>query len=278
VEPNWIDTAKSPSHHLSHTEIGGDNPCSQHVFEKCLDKTRLSDEYEAFGVLALNLKTKFTLTISSLVFIVIVLVSTLYIKQLTKQLLQQSEDHASFVARQVFAACATALTDAAGRHEAPASSSPADLRDYANRSLGNSSSLKREMESVVGYSATIYVTISDPNGIALISSDAGLHGRNVAMRPAIASLVHNQGFFQELRTLYGSPQVYEYSLPVNLTTSHYADIRVGLSSALLHDAISPQLISASRAAIAVVALATLLAAFAVLKLYGRLPGEVVSRG
>jgi hypothetical protein len=235
-----------------------------------LDKTRLSDEYKVFGVLALNPKIKFTLTISSLVLIVVVVVSTLYIKQLTKQLLQQSEDHASFVARQVFAACANALTDAAGRHEVPASSSPADLRDYADRALGNSSSLKREMESAVGYSATIYdVTISDPNGVALISSDAGLQGRNVAMRPAIASLIHNQGFFEELRTLYGPPQVYEYSLPFNLTTSHYADIRVGLSSALLHDVISPQLISASRAATAVVVLATLLAAFAVLKVYGR---------
>ena len=125
------------------------------------------------------------------------------------------------------------------------------------------------MGSAVGYSAIYDVTISDPNGIAIISSDAGLRGKKVATRPTMASLVHSQGFFQELRTLYGPPQMYEYSLPINLTTWHYADIRVGLSSALLHDVISPQLISAGSAAIAVVVLATLLAAFAVLKVYGR---------
>ena len=27
IAENWIDVAKSSSHHLSHTEIGSDNPC-----------------------------------------------------------------------------------------------------------------------------------------------------------------------------------------------------------------------------------------------------------
>jgi hypothetical protein len=29
--PDAIDVDKSASHHLSQTEIGGDNPCSQHL-------------------------------------------------------------------------------------------------------------------------------------------------------------------------------------------------------------------------------------------------------
>ena len=163
----------------------------------------------------LSLKTKFTLAISLLVLAVVAVVSGLYLGQLTKQVLRQSEDRASLVARQVFFACRSALLDAAERGEAPASPSAADLRQYVQRALDNSSALNSLLESALGYTATIYeITITDQNGIVLISSDAGLRGQKLAERPDISSLVHKQRFFQQLRTLYGPPQVYEYSLSV----------------------------------------------------------------
>ena len=125
----------------------------------------------------------------------------------------------------------------------PASSSPDDLREYVHRALDNSSTLNSLMESAVGYSPTIYeITISDRDGIVLVSSDAAERGQKVAdAARASTSLVRSQGFFQQLRTLYGPPQVYEYSLPFNLGGSHFGDIRIGLSSALIRDEISPDL-------------------------------------
>jgi PAS domain S-box-containing protein len=208
----------------------------------------------------LSLKTKFTLAISLLVLAVVAVVSGLYLGQLTKQVLRQSEDRASFVAQQVFLACQNALSDAAERGETPASTSPADLREYVHRALDNSSTLNSLMESAVGYTKTIYeITITDQNGIVLISSDAGLRGQKIAARPDVRSLVHQQGFFQELRTLYGPPQVYEYSLPFNLGQSHFGDIRIGLSSALIRDEISPSLEKAGYYALGSVLLSTFLA-------------------
>jgi PAS domain S-box-containing protein len=210
----------------------------------------------------LSLKTKFTLAISLLVLAVVTVVSALYLGQLTKQVLRQSEDRASFVAQQVFLACKSALSDAAERGDAPASTSPEDLREYVHRAIDNSSTLNSLMESAVGYSKTIYeITISDRDGIALISSDTRLRGQKIAMRPAVGSLVHNQGFFQELRTLYGPPQVYEYSLPFNLGASRFGDIRIGLSSALIRDEISPSLEKAAYYALGSVLLSTFLAFF-----------------
>jgi PAS domain S-box-containing protein len=210
----------------------------------------------------LSLKTKFTLAISLLVLAVVAVVSGLYLGQLTKQVLRQSDDRASFVAQQVYLACQSALQDAAERGEAPASSSAADLREYIHRAVDNSSTLNSVIESAVGYTKTIYeITISDRDGIVLISSDAGLRGQKVAMRPAIGSLVRSQGFFQELRTLYGPPQVYEYSLPFNLGQSKFGDIRIGLSSALIRDEISPSLEKAGYYALGSVLLSTLLAFF-----------------
>ena len=208
----------------------------------------------------LSLKTKFTLAISLLVLAVVAVVSGLYLGQLTKQVLRQSEDRASFVAQQVFLACQNALSDAAERGEAPASASAEDLRGYVHRVLDNSAALNSLLESAVGYSKTIYeITISDRDSVVLISSDSGLRGQKVATRPSIASLVHNQGFFQELRTLYGPPQVYEYSLPFNLGSSKFGDIRIGLSSALIRDEISPSLEKAGYYALGSVMLSTFLA-------------------
>ena len=60
----------------------------------------------------------------------------------------------------------------------------------------------------------------------LVSSDASLRGQKVAARPPISSLVR-AGFFEQLRELYGPPQTYEFSLPFELRTAPFGDIRVG---------------------------------------------------
>ena len=161
----------------------------------------------------LSLKTKFTLAISLLVLAVVTAVSALYIARLTRQTLRQADERARFIAQQVFLACQNALADAAERGESPASLSAADLREYARRTFDNSSSLNSVIESAIGYSPLIYeITISDRDGVVLVSSDAELRGEKVPVRPGVSSLVRG-GFFQQLRTLYGPPQVFEDSLP-----------------------------------------------------------------
>ena len=90
----------------------------------------------------------------------------------------------------------------------------------------NSSTLNSLIESDVGISPTIYeITISDKNGIVLVSSDASLRDQKVASRPPVSSLVR-AGFFQQLRELYGPPQTYEYSLAFHLGTAPFGDIRM----------------------------------------------------
>src|ERR1700684_4571711 len=207
----------------------------------------------------LSLKTKFTLAISLLVLAVVTAVSALYIARLTRQTLRQADDRARFIAQQVFLACQNALADAAERGDSPASLSPDDLREYARRTFDNSSSLNSVIESAVGYSPTIYeITISDRNGIVLVSSDAALRGEKVPARPPVATLVRG-GFFQQLRTLYGPPQVFEDSLPFNLGPGPFGDIRIGLSSTLIRNEITSLLEAAGWYALASVLLSTMLA-------------------
>jgi PAS domain S-box-containing protein len=207
----------------------------------------------------LSLKTKFTLATSLLVLAVVTVVSGLYIARLTRQTLRQADDRAHFVADQIFLACKNSLTDAAARGDAPATDSPADRRSYVQRALDSSNTLNSVMESAIGYSPTIYeITISDRDGIVLVSSDAALRGEKIAQRPAVDTIARG-GFFEQVRTLYGPPQVYEDSLPFVLGSEPFGDIRIGLSSALIRNEILPGLRSAGYYALGSVLLSTLLA-------------------
>jgi PAS domain S-box-containing protein len=207
----------------------------------------------------LSLKTKFTLATSLLVLAVVAVVSSLYLGRLMRQTLRQANDTSSFVAQQVYGACVDALKDAAERGETPASLDPADLRAYVRHAFDSSTTLNSLIESDVGISPTIYeITISDADGTVLVSSDARLRDLKLARRLPVSSLVR-AGFFQQLRELYGPPQTYEFSFPFQLQQAPFGDIRVGLSSALLRDQISPGLISAGYWALGSVVFSTLLA-------------------
>jgi len=207
----------------------------------------------------LSLKTKFTLATSVLVLAVVTVVSALYVGRLTRQVLREGEDRARFVAQQAFLASQNAFADAAEHGASPVSDSTADIRLYVQNTLDSSSTLNSLIESAVGYSPTIYdITVSDKEDIVLVSSDASLRGQKLAKRPSV-TVLDRAGFLQQLRILYGPPQTFEFSLPFNLGANPYGNIRIGLSSTLIRDEISPGLVSAGTWAIGAVLLSTLLA-------------------
>jgi PAS domain S-box-containing protein len=207
----------------------------------------------------LSLKTKITLATAFLVLVVVVVASSLYLGRLMRQTLRQANDTSTFVAQQIYGACGDALKDAAERGESPASLDPADLRKYVRHAFDSSSTLNSLIESDVGISPTIYeITITDADGTVLVSSDASKRDEKVAPRPPLSSLVRAR-FFEQMRELYGPPQIYDFSIGFQLGKEPFGDIRVGLSSALLRDQISPSLISAGYWVLGLVLLSTLAA-------------------
>lgn len=207
----------------------------------------------------LSLKSKFTLTVSLVVLVVVTLVSSLYLIRLTRQVVRQADDRAGFIAQQVLFVSQEALADAAVRGDAPASGNAADLRAYVQRALDSSSALNVLMESAVAYSPTIYeISVTDHDGVTLVSSDPKMRGRTASAHPNIGTLVH-AGFIAQLRALYGTPRIYEEELPFTVGKQPFGIIRVGVSSSLLRDQVSPGLTAAGWVALAAVVLAMLLA-------------------
>jgi len=194
--------------------------------------------------------------------------STLYVMNLSRQVIRQANDRAQLVSKQVFFQAQIALADAAKAGESPDSNSPEDLRAYAQKAFDESASLASSIDAQLGYSPLIYeISISDVNGKVLVSSDKSLPGNPIPVRAGIEQLVTN-GFVKQLKTLYsllyGPPlQAYEVNYPFQLGPPGqqipFGAVRVAVQTGLLRASILPALRSAALLAIVSVGVSVLLA-------------------
>jgi signal transduction histidine kinase len=216
-----------------------------------------------------RLKTKITLITAFLVLAVVGVNSTLYVMNLSRQVIRQAQDRAQLVSRQVFFQAQLALSDAAKAGESPDSNSPEDLRAYAKKAFDESAQLSSSIDAQMDYSPLIYeISISDEKGTVLVSSDKSLPGNQIPVREGIDQLV-SKGFVNQLkefyRLMYGPPRAYEVSYPFQLgPPGHqipFGAVRVAVQTSLLRANITPALRSAALLALASVGVSVLLAAF-----------------
>jgi signal transduction histidine kinase len=213
----------------------------------------------------LRLKTKITLIMAFLVLAVVGVNSTLYVANLTRQVIRQANDRAQLVSRHVFFQAQNALSESAKAGQTPASSSPEDLRAYVQKSLDESVALASSIDAEVGYSPLIYeISITDVHGTVLVSSDASLPGKQTSgARTDLARLV-SSSFVSELRRLYGPPRAYEVDYPFQLgppgNQVPFGAIRVAVQTGLLRSDITPALSSAALLALASIGISVFLAA------------------
>src|SRR5579863_285998 len=213
----------------------------------------------------LRLKTKITLTTAALVLGVVGVNSTLYVMNLTRQVIRQANERAQLVSRHIFFEAQNALVDAAKAGGAPASDSVADLRAYVQQAFDDSAPLASSIDSEVGYSPLIYeISVTGVDGTVLVSSDKSLPGKSAAARTNLAQLV-SSGFLDQLSVLYGPPRTYEvdYAFQIGPPGNQipFGVIRVAVQTGLLRISITPALRSAALLALASVGISVLLAAF-----------------
>jgi PAS domain S-box-containing protein len=215
-----------------------------------------------------RLKTKITLATAALVLAVVGVNSTLYVINLSRQVIRQANDRAQLVAKQVFFQAQVALADAAKSGDAPDSDSPEDLRAYAQKAFDDSAPLASSIDAQLGYSALIYeISISDVDGNVLVSSDNSLRGSQMPVRSSIDQLVSN-GVVKQMKAvyglLYGPPlRAYEVTYPFQLgPPGHqvpFGAVRVAVQTGLLRASILPPLRSALVLAAVSVGVSVLLA-------------------
>src|ERR1700722_14560204 len=212
----------------------------------------------------LRLKTKITLTTAALVLAVVGVNSTLYVRNLTRQVIRQANDRAQLVSQHIFFEAQNALVDAAKAGGAPASDSAADLSAYVQQALDDSAPLSSSIDAEVGYSPLIYeVSVTGVDGTVLVSSDKSLPGSATPSRANLSQLV-TSGFLDQLRVLYGPPRTYEVDYAFQIgPPGHqipFGVVRVAVQTGLLRISITPALRLAALLALASVGISVLLSA------------------
>jgi PAS domain S-box-containing protein len=207
----------------------------------------------------LRLRTKLTLVMTGLVLLVVAVLSAVFLGQVLEQVLQETDKRASDLAHQVFLQAQHALIDAANQSYRPQSNAPDDIHDYVRRSFEINEGLQAQLEAAISSPSVYEVSITDHDGMVLISSDKNLPGKFLAKRPPLTQLVQ-RGFLHQVTVLRGPPRIYEYDYPFNVGRKPFGEVRVVLSSGLLLHEILPSLRTSGTIVLVALIVSTLLAA------------------
>jgi signal transduction histidine kinase/HAMP domain-containing protein len=207
----------------------------------------------------LRLRTKLTLVMTGLVLLVVVVLSAVFVGQLLQQVLQDTDKRAREIAHQVFEQAQRALTDAARDGMHPASSDPEDIHDYVRRAFEISEGLHAQLKAAKEIPSVYEVSITDRDGMVLISTDESLTGNFLFRRPPLAQLTQ-RSLLRQIRVLAGTPHVYELNFPFSKGGQPFGEVRVAVSSGLLLEEISPSVRRILTIVVLALVLSTILAA------------------
>lgn len=207
----------------------------------------------------LRLRTKLTLVMTGLVFLVVVVLSAVFMARLTSQVIHETRTRADELTQQVFEEAKHALEDAKQAGMRPVSNGAADRHEYVREAFQNHEGLLGALQSPLGSNAWIYeVSIVDSNGLVLVSSDQKLAGTVASDWPPFAQ-IDRGNFLRQIKALYGRQQVYESAFAFKMGGEPFGEVRVGISIPLLRDAIAPNLRTSATIALVALLVATGLA-------------------
>ena len=192
----------------------------------------------------MRLKAKLAAAITGLVLLVVSVLSWLYISQILQQHIEQSYLATDIVARQLLFTTRRALVNGLKEREFDIND-PVAVRAAVADSLRKDDALNALINSVINYSPTVLdISIADRNGRGLVTApDSSLEGQPLPKRPDYASL-RKDSLIQMLKIVFGRPRVYNVSLELDNNNEPFLNIRIGIRTTFLENAIRPRFIEA----------------------------------
>ena len=207
----------------------------------------------------LRLRTKFTLVMTSLVLLVVAVLSGVFAAQLLDQLLLDTDTRARDLAKQVFLQAKQALAEAAQQGLRPASDASQEIHDYVRHSFEISEGLRTQLSAAKANPLIYEVSITDVDGMVLVSTDDNLPGKFLPHRTPISQLVQ-RNFLHQVKVLAGPSKVFELDSPFSNGNQPFGEVRVMLDSGFLLNEIKPSLLRSAGIVLAALVASTLLAA------------------
>src|SRR5882724_257313 len=207
----------------------------------------------------IRLKTKLVFAITAMMVALVSAFASVYLSQLIQHRIADADDGAHFVANQVFNATRQALELDLTSTKVD-TNDPVALKAAIEDSLQADPGLNSLLQSIVGYSPTIYdVALVGLDGHAMLHTDPQYFGKVIPQRENFNS-VRDGTLRQQLNVVYGPPSVYEIRVPIERDNKLFAEIRVGISTVFLKSELRPQLNHALAASGGAILLSLLLAA------------------
>ncbi len=207
----------------------------------------------------LRLRTKLTLVMTSLVLLVAAVLSGVFAAQLLDQLLQATNTRADDLEKQVFLQAKHALVEAGQQGLRPASDAPEEIHDFVRHAFEVNEGLRTQLKAAKENPLIYEVSITDLNGMVLVSTDESMPGSFLPRRTALSQLVQ-RNFLHQVKVLAGPSKVFELDYPFNNANQPFGEVRVALNVGLLLNEIAPSLRTSGTIALLAVVASTLLAA------------------
>src|SRR6266581_304418 len=207
----------------------------------------------------LRLRTKLTLVMTGLVLLVVAVLSGVFAAQLLEQLLQATNKRANDLANQVFLQAKHALTEAAQQGLRPASDAPEEIHDFVRHAFEINEGLRTQLKAAKDNPLIYEVSITDHEGMVLISTDENLPGTVLPRRTPLPQLVQ-RNFLHQVKILTGPSKVFELDFPFSNANQPFGEVRVAISSGILLNDIEPSLRTSGTIVLVALVISTLLAA------------------
>jgi PAS domain S-box-containing protein len=207
----------------------------------------------------LRLRTKLTLVMTGLVLLVVVVLSGVFVAQLLEQVLQQIDKRATEIAHQVFDQASRSMADAANEGLRPSSNDPEDLHDYVRHAFEIDEGLRAQLKAAKDTPAVYEVSITDTDGLVLVSTDEFLPGKILPHRLPLSQLTRSSTIHQ-VKVLAGPSKIYEFDFPFNINRRPFGEVRVAISSGLLLSDILPSVRKFATIVLVALVISTVLAA------------------
>lgn len=222
----------------------------------------------------MRLKTKLVVSAAGLTFLIVAVLSILFVGELLRQRIEQTSAANDVLANEV-----TLMTRQAVETGVRANP-PADLSDEALSAavadaLRSYQPLSDVMNAIVRYSPTVQdVSVTDARGVAIVSTDPDSINQPAATRISLES-VQNGSIAYQRRQVFGRPQVFDTVQPLDRNGKPFLIVHVGVRSTFLRNSYEPWLRAAMLFAV-LAGLAAMIAA-AVLANAALQPLEQISR-
>jgi PAS domain S-box-containing protein len=207
----------------------------------------------------IRLKTKLVFAITAMMVALVSAFASVYLSQLIQHRIADANDGAHFVANQVFNATRQALELDLTSTKVD-TNDPVALKAAIVDSLQTDPGLNSLLQSIVGYSPTIYdVAVIGLDGRAMLHTDPQNFGKLIPQRENFNSVLEGN-LREQLKVVYGPASVYEIRVPIERDNQPFAEIRVGISTVFLKSELKPQLNNALAASAGAILLSLVLAA------------------